>query len=164
MHPSVLPLERTLDMNTRLFLNCLDGVDDTMALERPKEGTNHVAFLALHMLDARYFLLRTARVELDCPFKDLLEGKKGVDDIEAYPTLAEVRDAWADVSEKLSNPLEELSEQELDGNPSFEFPIEGVKPCSVRLPFNAARRLPFRPDRPAPPVPRTRGDGVQVED
>ena len=77
------------------------------------------------MLDARYFLLRTARVELDCPFKDLLEGKKGVDDIEAYPTLAEVRDAWADVSEKLSNPLEELSEQELDGNPSFEFPIEG---------------------------------------
>ena len=26
MHPSILPLERTLDMNTRLFLNCLDGV------------------------------------------------------------------------------------------------------------------------------------------
>ena len=59
MHPSVLPLARTLDMNTRLFLKCLDGVDDTMALERPKEGTNHVAFLALHMLDARYFILRT---------------------------------------------------------------------------------------------------------
>ncbi len=25
MHPSVLPLERTLAMNTRLFLNGLDG-------------------------------------------------------------------------------------------------------------------------------------------
>ena len=125
MHPSVLPLERTLDMNTRLLLNCLDGVDDTMALERPKEGTNHVAFLALHMLDARYFLLRTAGVELDCPFKDLLEGKKGVDDFEAYPALAEVRDAWAVVSKKLSKRLEELREQDLEAKPSFEFPIEG---------------------------------------
>ena len=64
MHPSVLPLERTLAMNTRLFLNGIDGIDDTMALERPKEGTNHVAFLALHMLDARYFLLHAAGVEL----------------------------------------------------------------------------------------------------
>ena len=125
MLPSVLPLEHTLDMNTRLLLNRLHGVDDSMALERSKEGTNHVAFLALHMLDARYFLLRTAGVELDCPFKDLLEGKKGGEDFEAFPALAELRDAWADVSKKLTNRLEELSEQDLEAKPSFEFPIEG---------------------------------------
>ena len=95
-----------------------------MALERPKEGTNHVAFLALHMLDARYFLLRMAGIDLDCPFKDLSKAE-GVDDIEAYPTLSEVRDAWADVSEKLSNRLGKLSEQELEGKPAFDFPIEG---------------------------------------
>ena len=173
MHPSVLPLERTLDMNTRLFLNCLDGVDDTMALERPKEGTNHVAFLALHMLDARYFLLRTAGVEFDCPFKDLLEGKKGVDDFEAFPALAEVRDAWADVSEKLSNRLGKLSEQELEGKPAFDFPIDGgvVAPLWLRAkPAYGGGRGMFDHEvsqaqpvqaREAEEVPRSQLGGIQ---
>jgi len=110
MHPSVSPLKRTLELNTRLFLNCLDGVTDAMALKRPSAETNHVAFVAVHVLDARYYLARAVGLTIESPFKELLEGAKGIDDIDEYPNLDSVRDAWSDVSSQLSSRLEGLSD------------------------------------------------------
>ena len=78
MHPSVVPLKHTLDLNTRLFLNCLDGITDEMASKRPTADTNHVAFLAVHALDARCYLARGLGLDMESPFKELLEGAKGV--------------------------------------------------------------------------------------
>ncbi len=46
MNDALVPLVRTLDLNTRLFLNALDGVDDKIATSRPNESTNHIAFVA----------------------------------------------------------------------------------------------------------------------
>ena len=41
MNDALVPLVRTLDLNTRLFLNALDGVDEKIANSRPpNESTN----------------------------------------------------------------------------------------------------------------------------
>lgn len=127
MHASVLPLKRTLDLNTRLFVNCLDGVSDEMALKRSEGSNNPMAFLAVHVLDARYYLARSAGLEIENPFKEALEGAKSADDIEEYPRLDSVRDAWKDVSEKLSGRLEGLTETDLEAEAPYDFPIEGGK-------------------------------------
>ena len=37
MDPRVAPLHATLRLNTRLLLNCLDGLDDTAGGARPKQ-------------------------------------------------------------------------------------------------------------------------------
>lgn len=125
VHPSVVPLKRTLDLNTRLFLSCIDGVRDEAALERPGGRTNHIAFLAVHLLDARCYLARGAGLEAECPFKDVLEGAQGVEDIEDYPSLDAVREAWEDVSLRLSAHLETLTDADLEAKAGADFPIEG---------------------------------------
>ncbi len=56
MNDALVPLVRTLDLNTRLFLNALDGVDDKIATSRPNESTNHIAFVACQLVDARHYL------------------------------------------------------------------------------------------------------------
>jgi hypothetical protein len=51
----LVPLVRTFDLNTRLFVNALDGVDDKIATSRPNKSTNHIAFVACHLVDARHY-------------------------------------------------------------------------------------------------------------
>lgn len=125
MHASVQPIKRTLDLNTRLLLSCLDGVSAEAALERPADRTNHMAFLAVHVLDARCYLARGVGLEVECPFKDVLEGAQGLDDIDEYPSLDAICEAWQDVSSRLSEHLETLTEADLEEKAPAEFPIEG---------------------------------------
>jgi len=125
MHPSLAPLKRTLELNARLVPNCLDGVSDELATRRPSAGTNHIAFVALHILDARYYLAAALGVACESPFKERLEGAKGIDDIDVYPSLDDVRDAWNEVSGLLSSRLEVMDEKALDAEAPFSFPIEG---------------------------------------
>ena len=135
MHTSVTPLKSTLDLNTRLYLNCLDGVTDEMATKRPNGQTNHMAFLAVHVLDARYYLAKGAGLDIECPFKDALEGARGLDDIEDYPSLDAVRDAWKDVSARLSSRLEALTDADLNGKAPYDFPIDGGETILGMLAF-----------------------------
>lgn len=124
MNPAVTPLKRTLDLNTRLLLNALEGVDDEKARTRPNGTTNHVAFLACHLVDARHYLARALGLPSESPFKEILDGAKGIDDVKEFPSLDAVRAAWRDVSEKLSRHLEGLSASDLEKPPPFAFPIE----------------------------------------
>lgn len=45
-------------LNSRLYLNCLDGMDEDQARWRPTGATNSAAFVALHLLDSRYAMAR----------------------------------------------------------------------------------------------------------
>lgn len=125
MTPSIEPLKRTLDLNTRLFLNALDGIDEKMARQRPNESTNHVAFLACHLVDARHYLARALGLERESPFKGILEEAKGIDDVKEFPTLDEIRSAWENVSSELSSQVAKLEAADLEKPAAYEFPIQG---------------------------------------
>jgi uncharacterized damage-inducible protein DinB len=125
MHPAVAPLKHTVDLDTRLFVNCLDGMSEQQALERPGASANHVAFLAAHLVEARYFIARALGLQAHSPFKEILEGAKGIDDIEAFPSLDAIRAAWSGVSGRLSERLESLDENSLSAKAPARFPIEG---------------------------------------
>ena len=51
MDPRVAPLHATLRLNTRLLLNCLEGLDDTAAGLRPNVHTNSMGFIAAPLVD-----------------------------------------------------------------------------------------------------------------
>ncbi len=116
--------EKTLLLNTRLFDNCLHGVDDDTARRRPNEHTNHMAFLACHLVDARYFLAKLLGSEAACPFAAQLEGVRSVEEMHDVPSLVDVRAAWAASTAILSERFAELSEDELRRPTEQEFPIE----------------------------------------
>lgn len=125
MHPSVAPLKRMVDLDTRLFVNCLDGMGEAQALERPGGSGNHAAFLAAHLVDARHFLAKALGLPGDSPFKEALENAKGIDDVDTFPSLDAIRGAWAEVSARLSKRLERLDEEALSSEAPASFPIEG---------------------------------------
>ncbi len=124
MHDSLRSLNEQLELNSRLFLNCLDGADDDTALGRPGPDSNHMAYVACHIMDARYFLARLVGVDIENPYKELLDPVRSVDDLEKYPPLDGIRSAWRQVSAILSERLPALSAGELGRESPQQFPVD----------------------------------------
>lgn len=114
MEPRIIPLHATLKLNTRLLLNCLDRVSDETAQTRPSERTNSIAYIALHMHDARHYLAKYLGTEEPNPFKEITELAQGIDDITVYPSLAEMRTAWMEISLALEQHLAQLTASDVD--------------------------------------------------
>jgi uncharacterized damage-inducible protein DinB len=135
MLETMVPIKRTLDLNTRLFVNALEGISDEEALRRPNDVTNHIAFLAAHVVDARYFMAREVGLGIECPFKDSIENAKRLEDVSTFPALDALRAAWSDISGRLSAHLESSTAEVLGQKASYNFPIEGGETASGSLTF-----------------------------
>lgn len=116
--------QKSLLLNTRLLENCLDGVDDAMASRRLNADTNHMAFLVCHLVDARYALARLLGSDVECPFKELFDKVRTVDDMLDVPALADLRAAWAMATAILSERFAEFDESELLEPSGRKFPNE----------------------------------------
>ena len=124
MNPLTEPLAKILDLNTRLFINCLDGIDDATAQKRIKMDTNSMTFIVCHLIDARYYLAEIINLKTENPFKELFEQAQSIDDFKDFPRLKELKSAWLDVSKKLSEFFPELATDELQKESSVDFPID----------------------------------------
>jgi len=125
MNPAVRPLVSTLALNTRLLLNALYGIDEEAARKRPNDHTNHVLFLACHLVDSRHYLARALGLASESPFKAMLDNAKGIDDVKEYPALEQVPAAWKEIGERLSRHIVDLGPAELEKPAPYAFPIEG---------------------------------------
>lgn len=124
MRPVLQSSFEVLRLNTRLFLNCLDGVDDQRAQTRLTGSTNHMAFIACHLVETRFYLSTYLGMGLENPLQDRLEGIQRIDDLSDCPKLDEIRRAWQYVSEKLAARFEVLSDEDLRQQGLQSFPIE----------------------------------------
>ena len=121
MLDKVLSLSNTMKVNTGLFTNCLEGIDDESARRRPNDHTNSMVFLAAHLVEARHFLASQLNVAAATPFDGMLTGAQAIDDITDYPTLDAIRAAWDEITDKLVSRFETLTDEELavTSKPSF---------------------------------------------
>jgi len=120
MDARIAPLLDILKLNTRLFLNCLDGVDDETAQTRPGDRVNNMTFIALHLVDARCYLAQYVGLEHENPYKHL-EDVASIEEMQDFPALAELRAAWSDVSERLAARFPALSDAVLGANQRGSF-------------------------------------------
>jgi len=118
----VQPLAAILKLNTRLLLNCLEGLSDEAARVRRASGVNSVTFIAAHVTDSRYFLLRTLGGALENPLSRFLDKAKTIDEITEWPPLDAVRTAWKDVSAALDTQLGTATADELSASVDARFP------------------------------------------
>ncbi|UCF18753.1 MAG: DinB family protein [Gemmatimonadota bacterium] len=123
MHAGVAPLYEIFKLNTRLFLNCLRDVDDENARQRAG-AANNMAFIALHLLDARCYLARTLGIEYRMPYADMLDSVSNIDEVEQYPPLKGVRDSWRLVSDLLVDRLAALDAADVARVAPLEFPVD----------------------------------------
>lgn len=123
MDPRVTPLAAMLDVNTRLFRNCLAGLSEEQSRSRPSGATNHAAFVAAHLVESRYYILKGLGAAEPCPLEQYLGQWRGIDEITEWPTLPETLDAWDAGSKALAARLRSITPAELDAPAPTKMPV-----------------------------------------
>lgn len=121
---AVAALAVVIRLNTRLFLNCLDGVADERAAERPGGKTNNLPFVACHLVDSRFYTAGLLGLELSNPFGQLLGDASGIDDVPVLPPLARIREAWNTVSVELEACVASLGYEDTGLLSPQQFPVD----------------------------------------
>lgn len=122
MDPRLAPLAAMLELNADLLLNCLDGLAEEEARWRPPPAGNSMAFLAAHLTESRHYLATLLGRPTPNPLSAALAGARGIDDVKAMPSLAELRQAWAAIGQHLRQVLPGLSAAQLDSRIPQRFP------------------------------------------
>jgi uncharacterized damage-inducible protein DinB len=123
MDNRIAPLAEILRLNTTLFRNCLDGLSDEQAAARPSGATNNAAFVAAHLTNSRFYLLKALGVEEPDPLAPYLDGRKSLDELETLPPLGEIQAAWTKAARLLRDRLAALTPADLDGPSGAKFPL-----------------------------------------
>ncbi|NIQ60059.1 MAG: DUF664 domain-containing protein, partial [Gemmatimonadetes bacterium] len=116
-------LAALLRLNTRLFHACLEGVTAEEAEWRPVDGANGLGFIALHVVDARYFMAGVLGRPLQDPFPEYAD-TASIAEVESLPALSELRAAWDEVSPAVVAGMAELPPERAASSSSGDFPVD----------------------------------------
>jgi hypothetical protein len=130
MDTRVEPITELLRLNTLLFRNCLVGMTEEASFRRPTPTTNHAAFIAAHVADSRYFLLKILGVEQPSPLEPYIGSAQRLDDVRQWPTLGETHAAWTRAGHALRDRLAAMKGAELDAPCQPAFLGEGTSRLS----------------------------------
>jgi len=117
------PIAVQLELNGRQFLNAIEDMPAEVWLRRLGGHSNHPAFLALHLLDARCFLLGLLGPPASHGFEEVGKDATRLEDIPVYPGSPEIAEAWRRVSEDLPPALEGVGIEQLEAKAPHEFPV-----------------------------------------
>lgn len=124
MAKSLQHTENILNMNTRLFLNALEGVTESQAKERISDHNNPFIWLASHTVWARYnTCAMLGKPAAKNPYDGLFEGFKPFDTAADYGTLAKAKEEWNKASELLKEAWASVTEEHLAADCPLKSPI-----------------------------------------
>lgn len=110
-------------LNRWLYTRALEGVSPAAALARPGAEANHIAFIALHLLDARaYTASLMAGPPVEHGFEDQTRTAEGIDDLGSFPRIEALSAAWERVSSELERRLIAQGAEALAADAGVEFP------------------------------------------
>lgn len=101
-------------MHTQSFINVLDGISEEDALKRIENKTNHIVWMAGNFVNMRYGLGWVLGLQEQDPNNDLFFQGKALDESYQYPTLADLKKNFHDISSKVYQKLLEVTDEELD--------------------------------------------------
>ncbi|MFN8652599.1 MAG: DinB family protein [Gemmatimonadales bacterium] len=124
MDPRLIIPADIFALNSRLYRNCLAGLSDAQAQERPtgRGPTNSIAFIAAHLVDSRYYLLNLLGRKVTSPLVGCEGGFNDISKLTNYPSLAEIQVAWGVAGDLLERDLASATAAQLD-QPYTDFPL-----------------------------------------
>ncbi|MBS3943926.1 MAG: DinB family protein [Melioribacter sp.] len=108
--------------NSKLLINSFAKVTEADSLKRPNRKTNSMIFIALHILDARCFILTQIGKPTKNPFAKYVDWTKTIDEIKIYPKLKKVLREWKQVDRIFVEELSKINSRKLNSVQQFEFP------------------------------------------
>lgn len=124
MIDSLKPLHNIYKLHTKLFIKSLENVSNESGRIQLTDKTNNISFIATHILDARFYLGKYIGLKLNNPFEEKLKDVVKIDDMNDYPDLEEIRNLWNEISAKIADRFEELTEKDLINESEVKFPID----------------------------------------
>ena len=125
MEESVKQLGRQLELTAKYLRKALDGLGGGKDVAQASAILNPPLWLAVHLTEARAFLLRMMGADYEPPWGgDLTVADEDLNDPTKYPQVEEIRGAWDEVTEKLLKRLDELTSEDLSQPPPKDLPID----------------------------------------
>lgn len=126
MDPRLIPIEGSFRSNHGLFRAALDGLGAGDVAWQERSGqANHLAFLAVHLVGARYWILGFLGVEAADPLEPYHGKARSIEDMDEFPPPDEVREAWEDVGPRLEAALAAAPPRFLREAHGVPFPTPG---------------------------------------
>ncbi len=107
----VIPAYR---MHSQSFLNVLDGISEEDALKRVENKTNHIVWMAGNLINMRYGLGAVLGLPIQDPYNDLFFQGKALDESFNYPSLADLKKNFHEISSRVYQKLFDITDEELD--------------------------------------------------
>lgn len=123
MDERLVPIRDVFRSNEGLFRAALVGMRDAW-LTRSGEA-NHLAFLAVHLAGARYYVVRFLGGTAEDPLEHYHQKARSIEDISEFPPPNEVLDAWDAVTPLLDSALARAAPEFLDADSGLPFPAPG---------------------------------------
>ncbi len=124
MAPSIYHTANILKMNTRLFLNALEGVTEEQAKERISGHNNPLTWLVAHTTWARYYICAMlGKPAAKNPYEGLFDNFKPFDATADYGTLAKAKEEWNKASALLEDALASATEEHLAAEGPLKNPV-----------------------------------------
>jgi hypothetical protein len=123
MAKSIYYTEIIFNLNTRLFLNALEGITEAQAKERISGHNNPLNWLLAHTIWARYNTsAMLGKPAAKNPYDGLFENFKPFDAAANYGTLDDAKAEWNKASELLKEALSAVTEEHLAADCPFKSP------------------------------------------
>ncbi len=103
----------SFQQNSDLLRKSFEGLTAEEWLRRPSDSSNHLLWIAGHVIWARGVVLGFLGAEWSRPWLPLFARGAKLDDSAEYPTPEEAALAWREVSARLATAMEEVSEDTL---------------------------------------------------
>jgi len=135
MSTDLLNITGIFKTNTGLFRRTIDGIPPERLLEAPGNDSNHLLWIAGHVVVHRAVVLKILGKEWSAAWEGLFVRGARLTDPEKYPGIDELLQTWADVSDKLATSLADASPEALAEPVSRGMTLDGK--VSGRIAFLA---------------------------
>ncbi len=120
------PIQDLIALNTRLFHNGLTGVDDYIARRRTHARANNIAFVALHLVSARFYFGRFLGLAIVDPYEAQMADVETIEQVTSFPPIDHLRDAWNHASDAVLEHIVSMPDARWSETSTVTFPIAGT--------------------------------------
>jgi uncharacterized damage-inducible protein DinB len=122
MDPRVSPLASQLQLNATLVRRALDGLDVETAARHPIANVNSLAFLAVHVVDARAYLIGLLGGDASHDWSEIFAAARGIEEMSTIPTPQQLLETFDILSARLEARLDSIDPLTLDQPSGASFP------------------------------------------
>jgi hypothetical protein len=113
----------SLKLSSILLKQSVKDMKSEDMMVRPDDKANSVQFIVGHMIVSRYHMCQLLGDTDKHPFGKLFDRGEDVDNSAEYPTVSDLKKEWDKVTSKLTDILNNVTDEKLSEKSPIEFPF-----------------------------------------